>query len=583
MKLKNLNCFLIAILVVQFFGYSMLPLVLGGEVRIVKSQFISEQVSDFRPVFQKGISYSAWASDDFSSSESDESLAQLTQINTKWISICFSWVQSNSTSYDIHPDPERTATTDSVQHAIAIAHSLGLKVMLKPMVDTLEEEQIQGYPTVWRGEIQPSNAWFENYSNFINFFAELAEQNNVELFCIGCEFKKTTDEKEQWEKVVRGVREIYSGAITYASDWTNYKNIEWWNAVDYVGIDAYFPLTLFNKDPTLEQLKNAWTNYADEIEEWLSTVNKPVIFTEIGYRSGDGTCMTPSNYWTNMTVDLEEQSDCYEATFQVLWNRNWFYGLYWWTWTPDPEKGGPNDSSHIPQNKPVQEIITTWYSMDKKIAVIDKSFTSAEKCYINENQTVGFHASWTSDKKDVVEAKVFVNGTEYITNRTGWIVFSISYDDVGKRCWVISNFQHSESNGYTIIADNPSIIWDQIFVDVKVDSSLFGITKVQTIFVQAYDDVPIEDAITAVNGKICEEEEPGIYKTQITSWYPYQQLTITTDIEGLEGKTWTTATVHIINSILYLAVVLTVIVMAVLLFKRQRKHKQILNRRTDNN
>ena len=53
------------------------------------------------PVYQKGLSYSAWDSDSFGGSESDESLRLLTETNTEWIAICFSWFQTSTTSHDI--------------------------------------------------------------------------------------------------------------------------------------------------------------------------------------------------------------------------------------------------------------------------------------------------------------------------------------------------------------------------------------------------------------------------------------------------------------------------------------------------
>jgi hypothetical protein len=440
---------------------NLLPLVLLLVFELFSFPAFSA-INESLPTFQKGMSFSAWSSDAFATAESDESLYLLTGTNTEWIAICFSWVQSNTTSDDIHADFERTPTTDSVKHAITVAHGLGLKVILKPMVDTLEEEKTQGYPTVWRGEIQPKQSWFDSYSIFINSFADVAEKYGVELFCVGCEFKATTGEKQQWEKVISGVRKHYSGPLTYAADWTNYQNIEWWDSLDYVGIDAYFPLSFFDDEPTVEELKSAWTNHANVIEEWVLKVNKPVIFTEIGYRSGDGTNMAPSNYWTDMPVDLKEQNDCYEAAFKVLWNRSWFYGFYWWTWIHDPTKGGVNDSTHTPQNKLAQETITAWYSVDRKIAIVDQSFASVSSANLNEEQFVGFHVIWQNVASDVVGAKVYVNGTEYLSNSTGWVNFSIKYGTTGERSWIVTDVQHPEADGYTMSASAPSITWNEI-------------------------------------------------------------------------------------------------------------------------
>jgi hypothetical protein len=569
---KSLIFLLSALLTLEALACPVFSITFREPEDIAVSSVVPVSVSYEIPVYQKGMSFSTWSPDAFGTSESDESLARLAETNTEWIALCLSWLQSNTTSHDINPDPNRTPTMDSIEHAIAEAHSLGLKVLLKPMVDTYEEEKTQGYATVWRGEIQPSTGWFAAYSDFINFFAEFAEENDVDLFSVGCEFKATTGEKAQWEQVISGVRARYSGPITYAADWTNYMNIEWWDSVDYVGIDAYFLLSLFNNDPTLEQLKNTWNSYADEIEMWLSTVNKPVIFTEIGYRSGDGTNVAPSNYWSDMDVDLQEQRDCYEAAFQALWNRNWFYGFYWWTWTHEPTDGGPDDSSHTPQNKPAQDLVTQWYSKTRQVAIIDQTYTSATKCSINEVQSVGFHARWENDGADVADARIYVNGTEHVTNSSGWTTFTATYDTVGKRSWVVTDLQHSEATGYTVAVEVPSIVWDKVSFETEVDSASFGALNVRVKIAYAYDGTSVTGATTAVNGEPCNEIEAGIYETEIASWSPFEQLTVTADAAGLLDETWTTSTFHVMNTVLYLALAVAAVILLVFLLKRLKAH-----------
>jgi hypothetical protein len=575
--LKRLLLFssFIVMLTIDLLGCPVFSISLNEEKNITDEIcFIPEpEDQDWQPVFQKGLCYSAWSPDAYETPESDESLLLLTETNTEWVSICLSWVQTNTTSNDIHPDLIKTPTIASVRHAILRAHNLGLKVMLKPMVDTLEPEKTQGYPTVWRGEILPSKEWFESYSNFINYFAEIAEQSNVEMFCIGCELKATTNQKTQWENLINDIRARYSGPITYAADWTNYKYIEWWDSLDYVGIDAYFFLTLFNNDPTIEELKSAWNNHANEIEEWISNVNKPLIFTEIGYRSGDGTAMAPSNYWSNMPIDLQEQNDCYEAAFQTLWNRNWFYGFYWWTWIHYPNKGGLNDNSHTPQNKPVENIITEWYSNDRRLLVLDKTFTSASKSNINQIQQISFHVSWENDGTDVVGAQVFVNGTEYTTNTTGWINFSVTSETSGKSLWTITDIQHPTANNYIISIDPPSIIWEKLIFQINVDSTVFGTIKVKTTLENDYDGTLVTGANIKLNDVSCQEIEPGVYEGQIFTWSPYPQLTVTTNTLGLEGESWETSTIHILNSLVYLAIIVGVCITMIMILNWRRNNQ----------
>lgn len=562
---------MILLLTLQFVIYPVSSITFKKNSSGVTDCLVSQdaELQAVAPVFQKGLSYSCWSNDDFGSAASDESLRLLTETGTEWIALCFSWIQSDTESHDIYLSSSGTPTPESLKHAITTAHSLGLNVMLKPMVEAVTRQEVLPYP-VWRGEIQPSDEWFESYSSFINFFAEFAEENGVEMFSVGCEYKATTGEKEQWETVIQGVRERFSGPIVYSADWTNYQNIEWWDSVDYVGIDAYFPLSVLKYDPTLDELKNAWNNYANEIEAWLSTVNKPVIFTEIGYRSGDGTNMAPSNYWSDMPVDLQEQQDCYEAAFQTLWNRSWFHGFYWWTWTYDPTEGGTADSSHPPQGKPAQDVITQWYSKGRQFAVIDQAFTSAKKCGVSEARAVGFHVEWEHNGADVVDAKVYVNGTEYVTNSTGWISFNVTYEDVGRRSWAVTDLQHLEANGYRVTAENPSIVWDKITVNVEVDSSWFGMSKVKVQVTQAYDGASVTDTTTVVNGEESKEIAPGVYETSIASWSPIQEVTVQTNSAELPSETWTASTFHTLNTVLYLAL-LVGIVTTVLLLKLLRR------------
>ncbi|MEM2930585.1 MAG: hypothetical protein QW797_06995, partial [Thermoproteota archaeon] len=304
------------------------------------------------PIFQKGMSYVSWPPR-FDSTESDESLRLLRLTNTEWVAICFFWYQETINSAKIRP-LYNSPSEESLIHVINKAHELGMRVMLKPMVDPLDGH--------WRGEIPASEAWFESYADFINHWADFSERHGVELLCIGCEFNANDRDDGNWRKIVAGVREHYSGPITYAANHDNYQNVKWWDSLDYVGIDAYFPLTNTN-NPTLDELKQAWRKHADDIEKWVSTVGKPVIFTEIGYRSGDGTNTMPWEWSINMGVDLKEQADCYEAAFQVLWNKSWFYGFYWWNWETSPFVAAMSNS-YTPQNKPVEDIVRKWYARE---------------------------------------------------------------------------------------------------------------------------------------------------------------------------------------------------------------------------
>jgi len=313
----------------------------------------------FEPVFQKGMSYRHYPFP-YDSSFSDESLERVAETGIEYVAITVWWLQENISATEIYRKANWTATDTALSVAVARAHELGLKVMLKPMVDP---EDVWAH---WRGEILGSPEWFKSYETFVSFYAEFAEQNNVDLFCVGCEFKATEQDETSWGRVVDEVRKRYSSPLAYAALFDSFQGITWWDRLDYVGIDAYFPLTT-RKDPSLDELEQAWIRMANAIERWASTITRPIIFTEIGYRSGDGSNLEPANWIATLNSDLQEQFDCYSAAFQVLWNKPWFYGFYWWIWETDPNAGGINDSDYTPQNKPTESLVRSWYSLERHV------------------------------------------------------------------------------------------------------------------------------------------------------------------------------------------------------------------------
>jgi hypothetical protein len=230
-----------------------------------------------------------------------------------------------------------------------------MKVMLKPMVDCRDGN--------WRGNINPSAAWFAAYEAFLTYWADLARANNADYFSVGCELKKTVSWSSSWRNVIREVKNHYSGPLTYAANHGNEQNVSWWDDLDCIGIDAYYSLTNKN-DPTLSELKTAWNNRCDAIEIWRDN-NWPgmdIVLAEVGYQSVDGTNRTP--WYTDPSshpIDLTEQADCYEALLSECRQRDWWLGAFWWNWETNPDGGGPDDPYWTPQNKPAEDTLRNHY------------------------------------------------------------------------------------------------------------------------------------------------------------------------------------------------------------------------------
>jgi hypothetical protein len=344
-----------------------LTIILIGMLNVALETSLTQASNNNVIVFQKGMSYATYAfknrPDQYERPESDKSLESMKKVGIEWVALNVIWYQDKYNSTTIYPnETEYSPTNESVVHAINKIHELEMKVMLKPMIDVSKETD----PDPWRGKIQPSTAWFQSYANFINFFATLANQTNVEMLCIGTELNRTASWEPEWRNIISGVRQRYSRPLTYAAIWWKEfdEYVKWWDALDYVGIDAYFPLS--NKsDPTITEMKETLESISNYLNLFYTKVTKPIIFTEIGYLSANGTNIEPWNYHLMDTneLDLQEQADCYEAALQALWNRTWLNGTYWWYWQTSPDAGGSNNKDYTPQNKPAQGVLTHWYSV----------------------------------------------------------------------------------------------------------------------------------------------------------------------------------------------------------------------------
>jgi hypothetical protein len=331
--------------------------------------FISPMASDSLP-FQKGMAYPTWKAEQYGLPQSDESLRLLKENTlTEWVQLVPTWYQQDKRSTEILPDySQNTARPETVRHAIQFAHSLGIKVMLKPHVDAFNSD--------WRGTFQPDDPemWFKSYKKMLLDYTQMAKEEDVEIFSIGCEFLELTKPEftEAWKDIITAVRDIYGGPLVYSANWSiEYLHIEFWNELDFVGIDAYFELT-DKKDPTLDELLEAWKLHLTEIQAFYDKWSKPILFTEIGYRSLDGTNMQPWNWGIQGSVDLAEQALCYQAVIRTFEGKPWFAGIYWWNWEPDPTLGGPYDKGYTPQKKPAESILKRWYggeSLQKKGSV----------------------------------------------------------------------------------------------------------------------------------------------------------------------------------------------------------------------
>jgi hypothetical protein len=318
-------------------------------------------------VFVKGMTY-GWNTvrGVYRTNEAVESLKKLRETGSEWIALSFFALQDTYSDTDIHFDYGHTMTDRDIIFAVHEAKKLGLKVCLKPVVNCRDG--------IWRARIGfPEEAtekwdkWFQSYNHFLLHYAELAEELECEMFCIGCEMINTETQITKWREVIANVRNIYNGPIIYNANHGKEEGVEWFDAVDYIGTSAYYPVAKQPGD-SVENMKKEWVKVSGKLEKLANKYNKQIIFMEIGCRSARGCATMPWDFLhTELPFDEEEQANFYQSVFEVFWNKEWFSGFFWWDWkaTLYPLEEAKQDLDFDIYGKKAEQIVREWYAKDK--------------------------------------------------------------------------------------------------------------------------------------------------------------------------------------------------------------------------
>lgn len=285
--------------------------------------------------------------------------------NINWISQTpFAWQENpQSPLIRLNTESERVWWGESdqgIKETTRLAKEAGIKTMLKPHLWIHHS---------WPGEIKMESdslwqVWFEQYELFILHYARLAEEANIEMLCIGTELHHAISHEEEWRKLIESIRAVYHGKITYAANFTEeYEKIKFWDDLDFIGVQAYFSLSK-NLNPTVEEMIANWATPLSSLEAIAGQYQRPVLFTEIGYRSTTDAAIEPWR-WPQENLENsrsnETQARCYEAFFKATWNKPWLGGVYFWKWYPHgAHRLGEIDFT--PQGKPAEKVMSRYFN-----------------------------------------------------------------------------------------------------------------------------------------------------------------------------------------------------------------------------
>ncbi|MDW3194768.1 MAG: hypothetical protein R8G66_20480 [Cytophagales bacterium] len=281
--------------------------------------------------------------------------------NANWVALIpfgFSRKGQPNVSFD-HERQWWGERSDGTCELIKCSQDYDLKVLLKPHVWVMG----QGWPGEYDLTTEEDwQIWEQGYRQYILNHARIADSMKVDMFCVGTEFRIAGVKREAfWRTLIRDVRQVYQGPLTYASNWDNYDKIQFWDELDYIGIDAYFPVSE-NPAPSVTELEAGWQPVKKQLEQFSKRADRPILFTEYGYQSLTGTA---GKHWEidkgSDAINMQAQADAYQALYNVFWDESWFAGGFLWKWHLRKNYGGPSNGAFTPQGKTAEVVIQSHF------------------------------------------------------------------------------------------------------------------------------------------------------------------------------------------------------------------------------
>lgn len=319
-------------------------LVLGSALGPAHSALESPDTVDDR-AFVRGVALGLFAADpdwDYGSM-----VAEVRSRGATDVLVVVNAYQSDRFASDIALRPGRSPSHATVARTLAQVRQAGMRAALMPVVRLANRGRHD-----WRGVIAPADgldAWFASYRRFVLPLVRLAEEAGAARLVVGSELSSLEPYEEHWRALISELRDHFSGTLTYSANWDRIHAVDFWDALDEVGLTAYFPLATDGDPRSTESLARAWQSPRAQIDALGQRVGKPVLITEVGYPSHGGAADQPWDDTSTADVDLGLQQRLYRSFCDAFAQTSSVSGFYVWNWFG---YGGPRDPGFSPRGKP---------------------------------------------------------------------------------------------------------------------------------------------------------------------------------------------------------------------------------------
>ncbi|MEW6251489.1 MAG: hypothetical protein AB1716_12635 [Planctomycetota bacterium] len=293
-------------------------------------------------------------------------LEQIADLGANTVLLSVDGQMEHAGSQSIYIDARKVPAAEDFKAIIRRARELGLKPIVMPKVLLRNPRGSE-----WRGLIEPPDwdDWWEQYTEFVLYFADICREAGAEGLCVGSELISTEKYRDRWVTLIEQIRpRFWGGKLGYSANWDHYEAVGFWDKLDFIGMTTYYTLA-DEPNPTVEQIVERWAPYKEKILGWQRKYNKPLVLTEVGWCSQEGAAKNPWNYYQNQKATPEgheEQRRLYEAFLRVWGDVPQLGGVIWWEWSDSP--GGEQDFKYTPKGKPAEQLLRAWFKAGPPVA-----------------------------------------------------------------------------------------------------------------------------------------------------------------------------------------------------------------------
>ena len=195
----------------------------------------------------------------------------------------------------------------------------------------------------WRGDLDPGSpeawqAYQQAYREFVLLWAEIAQNGGADAFSIGVECKSWSGRfAPYWFELIARVRKRFRGALTYSANWDEAENVLFWDRLDFIGINAFYPLSR-EGNASYERYAQGAEGAVASAGELGALLGKPVVFVELGYTTRTDAAVEPwlwPDIMHEVAVDEWEQARALAALLGAALSKPWFAGFFVWRYYAD--------------------------------------------------------------------------------------------------------------------------------------------------------------------------------------------------------------------------------------------------------